>query len=488
MDGPRSWRRIARRFGSSSLAPLLLIWFVVSVTYADSLGAYFHGDDFVAFTDLVSKPRFEHIVDVFAFRDSDFYWRPLGELYYMLIYELAGLDPFFFYLGNLVVFLLTLTLGYLFCLGLRLSPTISLFAVLLFGLFPNHVVSVAWVSNGPRLLATMFLMLALVILQTERGERNLIREGAVWLCFIAACLSDEVAMALAPVPVAYAVLFNGESHGRAVALRSLAYLCPVAVLGPLQFIYSPEADPRWPLYHLGFHLPEQLLAMTSQLVLPIGDPTPMEVPFSTVSDGQWFAGAIVLIACLLLFAFGSKLVRFLVFWVCLALAPFALWDWELIAPRYVYMAAFPFALLVTVVTSDLLKRASHATFQPLGYALALLVLCGALTWGARESRERNNKWAADAARFESLASGLQQAMPTITEGSRIVIYYGVWEGLPLWPEAVVRTIYKDPTLQVLNIAEPDLEGDWRQQQAGDLAFFYLGNRFLPATGSIGPGR
>src|SRR3972149_2524733 len=144
--------------------PLLFILLASPVAHPPSLGDYFHGDDFIAFVDLATKPFFRHMADVITLSDSNFYWRPLGQLYYRILYEVGGLNPIYYHVANLAVFLATVYLLYRFCLRAGFRRPVALGAAALFGLLPNHAVSVAWVTNAPREIGVMLFLASLVLL------------------------------------------------------------------------------------------------------------------------------------------------------------------------------------------------------------------------------------------------------------------------------------------------------------------------------------
>ena len=193
--------------------PLLLILLAVTFAYMPSLGDYFHGDDFIAFVDLATKPFFRHMADVITLSDSDFYWRPLGQIYYRILYAVGGLDPVYYHVANLAVFLATLCLLYRFCLRAGFRRPVALGAAALFGLLPNHAISVAWVTNAPREIGVMFFMASLVLLQRALESRRFRDEALAFAAFVLAGLSDETILGLAPVPVLYAALVRGWGSG-----------------------------------------------------------------------------------------------------------------------------------------------------------------------------------------------------------------------------------------------------------------------------------
>jgi hypothetical protein len=184
--------RVWLRVRALNLDPfLVLILAAVAAVHVPSIDAYFHGDDFVAMTDLVSKPPLTHLANVYTFADSNFYWRPLGQTYDVVIYQLFGLSPLAFHVGSLVFFEGTLVLLYWLCRRMGLPQPVALGACLIFGLFPNHVVSVAWITNTSRLMAVFFFLASLLMIEKAAGSRRFVYEAGAWLLFLAACLSAK---------------------------------------------------------------------------------------------------------------------------------------------------------------------------------------------------------------------------------------------------------------------------------------------------------
>lgn len=459
-------------------AALALLLALVVVLHLPSLTSYFHGDDFVALIDPASKPVLPHIADVFLFRDSNFYWRPLGELYYLAMFKAFGLNPVAFHAASLLIYLATVCLLYYLCLRLGLPRGAALGACCLFALLPNHVVSVAWITNAPRLQATFFFLVCLVLIAGQGRRPGL--EAWGWLAFLAAALSDETALALAPVPLLLSIgRLAPPRRLLPLTARVLAYALPLLALTPLQFMFTLEDEPRLADYHLGTHVFEQAWVLTAQLSLPLHSQAPLAEPLSTYSTAQWTAGALTLATGLILLLAGSWLMRLLVVWTAAALAPFTLWDLDYTAPRYVYMAAVPFSIAVAWLASaawQALPRRFGVHYVALAGALPLLLVAAVLSAGG--TLERNQAWHQSSEPFRVLAGGLKEALPQVNRYSRLVIYYGVWEDFPVWPRAVVRTIYGDPTLDVVNVRRERVETDWPRRQYRDVVVYYVGDRFI----------
>jgi hypothetical protein len=124
------------------------------------------------------------------------------------------------------------------------------------------------------------------------------------------------------------------------------------------------------------------------------------------------------------------------------------------------MGALPFAVLVAWSLSVLLATAVRSrpilAVQRAGLAPALVLLmavavgaAGALA--ARETLARNETFARSAEPYRALAIELPRALPEVPPQSRLVIYYGVWDGSVVWQDAVVQTVYKDRSLRTVNV-------------------------------------
>ena len=455
---------------------------LVSLLYAQTLNDPFHGDDFVAFRDFGAKSGWDYLSDVFFFKDSNFYWRPLGCAFHFGLYEAAGLDPFVFRLAGLIVFLLTLVALYAFCLRERLGQAVSLGAVLIFGLLPNHVVSVAWVTNTSRLMALLFILLSLLMLQMR--DRKIWHEALAWVAFIAAVLSDETALALAPVPFLYATFVASDRlHWRSSIIRLIAYTAPVVVLLPLQFENTLNDEPRLATYEFGPHVVNQVWAMVSQLILPVTQTTPIDLMLYRIVPLQWAAGLIGIVAGCVFFIVGSMRMRFLLIWLALSLSPFALWGVNYTSPRYVYMAALPYAIILAWGAVTLLSHFELKPVPVLARRAAIGLTASALAIGAFVSGltvvDRNDAWSAQAFNYGRLVEDLQEALPSVPPNSRIVIYYSPWPDF--WATSVAQSIYEDPSIRVVNVRRNRVESGLPLRRPNDVVLFYTGERFIAMT-------
>jgi len=128
------------------------------------------------------------------------YFRPLIMAWYVAEIRLMGVDPYWSHLTNIVIHLInTLLVG---LISLRLQPDlasnvhrmrwVSLFAMLVYGLHPGLIESVAWVAGRFDAVVTMFSLLG--ILAALSNSRFSVAFAGI--SFFAAASSKEMAVTL----------------------------------------------------------------------------------------------------------------------------------------------------------------------------------------------------------------------------------------------------------------------------------------------------
>lgn len=123
----------------------LILIFACFLAYANSLNNAFVSDDIEG---IVNNPLLAKPLNYWAL--------PFG-LITSLNYLVFGLNPFSYHLINIILHYSCTVLVFLF-LGLFFSQQAGFWGALLFALHPVHTEAVSWVSGGPYLVTTLFIL------------------------------------------------------------------------------------------------------------------------------------------------------------------------------------------------------------------------------------------------------------------------------------------------------------------------------------------
>lgn len=123
-------------------------------------------------------------------------WHPLTWLSYMLEIELFGLNPGVMHLTNLGLHCLNTILVACVLNGLTGNRGLSLGVALLFGVHPQHVEAVAWVSERKELLCIFFGLQSMLVWQLSRMSGKLRHRVFAYLLFVLSLLSKQMLVTL----------------------------------------------------------------------------------------------------------------------------------------------------------------------------------------------------------------------------------------------------------------------------------------------------
>ncbi|GIW41534.1 MAG: hypothetical protein KatS3mg076_2111 [Candidatus Binatia bacterium] len=191
-----------RRWGS--LAVVAFVFLVDGWT----AGFWFHNDDFLWIHDAARATRSSDPFGPFeaGWWDSSFF-RPLVHFSYHVTYRLAGTNSLPYHVTNLALHATVTLLGFRIAYRVLGASTWALVATLLFAAHPTGSAAVAWVSGRTELLCGVFYLGALL-------AHLHARPWVALLLFVAALCSKETAFSL-PLAVAGMRLFRIErSEGK----------------------------------------------------------------------------------------------------------------------------------------------------------------------------------------------------------------------------------------------------------------------------------
>ena len=279
------------------------IVFALLAAYFPVLGAGFTNwddDRFITKNPLFAGPIGPYVAAAFTRVQFQAY-HPLHILSYLPDRLLWPQHAAGFHALNLALFALTLVLGYFL---LRRSVTVlpALAAMLLFGLHPLAVESVAWVVGRKDVLALLFVFATLLVEDGEPRTRG--RMVAAWGFAVLACLAKTSAVVL-PVIVFAWLYFGRELLLRAALRRALPFAVIALVFAlPVPFIWRanqmilPGRPLPWLLDVLG-----TLGVYTGRVVAPVN----LSPVYPALANGQVLAGLLASAALLALVAWWRRL-------------------------------------------------------------------------------------------------------------------------------------------------------------------------------------
>lgn len=405
------------RFSATAFAAASLVVAVALAAYANSLGNSFVWDDPIILSRQLVV--FDSVRDVLLTprnipQYSPDYYRPLTVASFLLDRALGGSDPFVYHLSVVIahmgVSLLVLCLGWVLFGAHPGGRVAAVTAATLFAAHPIHTESVAWIAGRSDVLATAFVLAAIVahrrLLPTWR------RAAAVGAFCLLALGAKETAISVVPLLMLSDVLrSDGEVGDRAVwwpgyagvAVAGATYvLLRRAALGDL----VGHAATGSPIDRSLADLVGAVGAYLLKLVWPIN----LNAYIDSVPTGPaLLLLTMTVLAALVAVAFwawraGYGSVTFLVLWLLLSLAPSLAIVWKIpeapMAERYLYLPSVAFCLLCGFAVSLVWKRASSAALQGalVSAVVAVIVAATVATWA------RNRVWHDDLALWSDTAA------------------------------------------------------------------------------------
>jgi hypothetical protein len=354
------------RFDALALASLALITIAF---FGWTAHAYFLADDFTLLAQ-AHYPLSWH--GVFATRGGDGFFRPVGYVSYVISSKWAGEDPAAWHWIGFLLHLANAVLLYALARLLGYSRFLAWFAATLFAVHGAHPEAVVWIAGRFDLLATFFVLIALLaFVQTRKSDRGQMAWLLVaLLATIAGLLSKESAYSF---PLLAALLV--ACAGRAEDGKTWAPVLLFGILTAAVFAY------RWNLLGgIGGYGSVSLLPSLKALTFRMWGILFFPINW-TLPAGRWLTALAIAYAAVLvrLFMVRAELRRliFAVGFVLLTAAPAV--SQLLIGPdlekaRVLYLPSAGFCLLA----ASLLAPLRFSSQAPL--AAMLLVFHGTILW------------------------------------------------------------------------------------------------------------
>jgi hypothetical protein len=356
----------------------LLLFSVTVLLYASTLGhgfIYSWDDyDYVVNNRAIQGISFDHLRTIF----TNFYvgnYAPLHLISYMLDYQIWGLDPAGYHLGNILLHAVNGLLIYRLFIKLELPALPALFGATLFVLHPVQVESVAWVAERKNVLSALFFLLALLsYIDYRQAIAGRVRNYSLSLGFLACALLTKSAAVIFPIIiVCYDYCYCAGTRRLKLAdkvpflLLTLA-ACILTIKSQDTSVGGGMRDypGGTPLNTLWTMIPV-VLSYLKDLVYPLDLSPYYMVPIRTSADGNIFSSAAVLLG---LAGLGIMSVR--------------RWPRMLLFICIYFIALLPVLQIVPILT---LKNDRYLYFPMIGAAGAAAMLISALMQGSARLRK-----------------------------------------------------------------------------------------------------
>jgi protein O-mannosyl-transferase len=345
---------------------------LVFISYFNSLNNGFVSDDIAAIAKNVRINDFGQYV-LASFQNI------LNPLLYFSIAKMAGVNPIFFRLVNVIVHLINAWLVFLL-ISILVDKKAALITASLFAVHPIFIESVTWISGGPYARYTLFILLSLFLyIKSDKNRKYyfwsiisalislLISEKSVvfFLIFIAFELSRKSLKKnwkrLVPyvfLPSFWILLYLSQIGGRVSGIAQQSYSKPMAE-NPL--VQVPVA--------IGSYI--QLIFWPSGLTLYHS-----ELSFSPLQFAGFVLITLVLIAAIF---WAYKKNSSIFFWLSLfiisllpTLTPLNI-SW-VVAERYVYLGAIGILFVAGYLLAGLIKNKKTKVIGYLLLAIFLIAL------------------------------------------------------------------------------------------------------------------
>jgi len=218
----------ATGFGVNHLLCAAVLVMVSVAVYYNSLSNGFVFDDWVVIV------KNKHIADLknslpsffsnsyFKIAGGEASYRPLTTLFYFLIHSFAGLNPFYYHLGSILLHAINVLLVYILTILLLGDWFKALLAALLFACHPALTEAVDGIAFNEDLLAAFFILLALILYVKAVDKKPV---GFAYLLsllfFFCGLLSKEMAISLPLIILLYDLTFQ-KTASQGVAANVLS--------------------------------------------------------------------------------------------------------------------------------------------------------------------------------------------------------------------------------------------------------------------------
>jgi len=408
----REYSKSKRRF--FYLALIIILGFLV---YLNSLSNGFVWDDYGQVVDNLTLRDWRNLPSILT--SSTFYnggaraglggifYRPIVSLAYFLIYNIFGLDSFYFHFIQLTIHLLNLILIffillYLFSLkDFKNSLEIAFLATLFFAVHPANVEAVAYIGSLGEVFYTFFGLFSIITLflgldWQRRIIKNKFLISSFFLAFLS-LLSKETGIVVFLVFFLFlSLIFKPKLNqyfkwflGASVTVGTYLILRLVFIKIPIVGLYYFAPIARASLGNRILTIPFELFRYLQIVFFPSHLHISQHFVVSSVQDFRFWGALLVLLFVFLIILFSihkkkiTKIQIFFLLWFFLCLAPVLnIIPFDMtVAERWLYFPMIGAWALICSILIIIIKRIKKPQIRIGGYIILsiLIIILGART-------------------------------------------------------------------------------------------------------------
>ncbi len=197
----------------TTLLCLVLLVLLCLATFGRSLPTPFLFDDY-GHVMLAAHEPVRDVLAAFYRPHQDIFFRPVGFLAYSLDFRWAHFDPFRWHLWGLLLHIVNCALVYVFVRQLRFAEFPSGVAAMIFAIHGTRAEAVCWTDARFDLLATFFVLLALISFEQYAKEAPAFWLPAGFVLAVVAIFAKESAFCLPLLVIVMSVFHDSKRRRR----------------------------------------------------------------------------------------------------------------------------------------------------------------------------------------------------------------------------------------------------------------------------------
>jgi tetratricopeptide (TPR) repeat protein len=353
-----------KKFLQSNFGFFIILTATVFAVYGKTINYEFikYDDDTLITRNINFISEFKNIPKLFTtscyYSDDFTYYRPILTLSFAIETILFGNNTKIFHLSNIILFILSIYLMYVFISRLKQNPVILKFVCLLIAVHPIFSSTVAWIPARNDTLLLIFTFLSFINLINYYNARKNLNLFLFLLFFAAALFTKENAIVVIPIYALFMYLFKFK-FTKQQTLKTAAAM--VLILAGYFFIRNISVSSmavsifEWQKY--GTYILTGTMTYISKFLVPDSMPV-------MIYDISLNAQPLILNMAFAVFIFVSyrkkmlstRIIIFSLIWLVLWLLPtFLINDYTLLFHRFL-IPSLGLALIFGEFTGNLIKK------------------------------------------------------------------------------------------------------------------------------------